>query len=124
MPETEDMTTPHGLRIVRESEHKQVLEGLKDTRMVLDHMRGVQVEQGATLDALAANADKTATATMKIATLNEAREAREVRREVREDARADQRWAWWSDNWRYIVVAGCAVLAPELVPRLVSAWGG
>ncbi len=119
----DDMTTPNGLRIVRDSDHARILHSLEKTTMVLERIRSVQTEQGATLDSLAANAKDTATATIKIATLNEAREAREIRKEEREDARSDQRWAWWSDNWRWFALGACALLAPEVVPRLVAAWG-
>lgn len=119
----EDMTTPTGLRLLRESEHIQILAKLEANTMVLGHMRTVQTEQGATLDALARDATTTATATVKIATLNEAREAREIRKETRDDVRDDRRWAWWSDNWRWFALAGLALLAPEVVPRLVAAWG-
>lgn len=128
MPNTEDMTTPTGLRIVRESEHAQILDALKDSKLVQDHLRNVQAEHGALLQAVVKDSETTATGMIRLVALQEERNSREASADARAQARADKPWAWVADNWRLVAGGGVVVTAllagnPEVI-ELVGRYLG
>ena len=129
---TGDELTPRSLRILQEFEERQILEYLKEHRDVLFYVRDEQRAQRAEMGILSSNVEKMVTATVRTATLNEARENREDRKEAREialvareqarqDAAADRRWSFISEHWKGLSGGG-AIMAAAVGPEAYRQW--